>query len=266
MEPLSSIVVLGFFLGMRHATDPDHVVAVSTFVTRHKSVSRSLWIGFFWGMGHTVTVVMVGSSLVLLGIELPVRLGLSLEFSVGLMLVVLGWLNLRGFLDWLKTVTTANAEVEGSTLSHSHAHAHGDYIHTHEHRHEPERHPHASDKTPVSWMDRNLGGMAPYQWARPLFVGVVHGMAGSSTVALLVLAAIRQARWAIAYLLVFGAGTILGMLLVTLAIAYPLVLGQGRFSKWSNVFRFASGAVSLAFGLFIVYRMGSALLSAMPPR
>src|ERR1043166_109443 len=94
----SALIILGigFFLGMRHATDPDHVVAVSTIVSREKSIPRAGWIGALWGFGHTITILIVGAAIILFGIVIPPRLGLALEFSVALMLILLGVLNLTG--------------------------------------------------------------------------------------------------------------------------------------------------------------------------
>src|SRR5207253_1090371 len=97
---------------------------------------------------------------------------------------------------------------------HTHPHQHGDYVHSHIHGHDPETHPHAPDRTPVSWLDRHFGALGVYQLLRPLIVGVVHGLAGSAAVALLVLTTIPNSRWAIVYLLIFGLGTIVGMMLI----------------------------------------------------
>src|ERR1700751_5427528 len=98
MIGLLSIVALGFFLGMRHATDPDHVIAVTTIVSRYKKVSQAAMIGAFWGLGHTLTIFVVGSGIIIFGWVIPARIGLSMEFSVGLMLILLGVLNLTGIL------------------------------------------------------------------------------------------------------------------------------------------------------------------------
>src|SRR6266852_8254453 len=96
-----SIIALGFFLGMRHATDPDHVIAVTTIVSRQRSIRQAALIGVLWGVGHTITIFLVGSAIILFGLVIPPRIGLTMEFSVGLMLVVLGVLNLTGVLRWL---------------------------------------------------------------------------------------------------------------------------------------------------------------------
>jgi len=131
MSSLLAVTVLGFFLGMRHATDPDHVIAVTTIVSRHRTAGGAAAIGALWGVGHTLTIMVVGAGIILLGWVIPARVGLSLELSVGVMLVVLGLMNLSGL--------TPSAKV------HVHPHPHGDYVHTHFHGHEPESHPHAPD-------------------------------------------------------------------------------------------------------------------------
>ena len=244
MSTLPAILALGFVLGMRHATDPDHVIAVSTIVARHRSARGAALVGAAWGIGHSLTVFVVGGGIVLLGWVIPPRVGLSLEVSVGVMLVVLGVVNLLG--AWKAAETRA--------APHAHAHPHGDYVHSHPHGHAPEHHPHREDDTPVSRLDRRLGALAAYRLVRPLVIGMVHGLAGSAAVALLVVAAISEPRWSALYLVVFGAGTVAGMMLVTLLIALPLAWGGG--ARLTRGLAFASGVASLGFGLWLAYRVG----------
>src|SRR2546421_634247 len=168
---LVSIIFLGFFLGMRHATDADHVIAVSTIVSREHTLRSAILIGSAWGVGHTLTIVGVGGALILFSVVIPPRLGLSMEMAVGLMLIVLG-------------------------------------------------------------------------------------LAGSAAIALLVLATIQNAWWATAYLLLFGLGTIAGMMLVTAAIAAPFAFAAQRLGGLTRYLRVASGLLSLGFGLFLVYQIG----------
>jgi ABC-type nickel/cobalt efflux system permease component RcnA len=254
MTSLLAVTILGFFLGMRHAADPDHVIAVTTIVTRHGSPARAAVIGVLWGIGHTLTILVVGAGIVLMGWVIPPRVGLSLELSVGVMLIVLGILNLRG------AYREARGEVSAPGHSidhmHSHAHAHGDYVHTHPHQHQPEAHPHREEDTPLARLDRVLGGLRPYELLRPLIVGVIHGLAGSAAVALLVLAAIGNGAWSVAYLLLFGLGTIVGMMLITVGLAWPLAGVAPRFSQLPRRLRLASGLVSLVAGLAIAYQIG----------
>jgi ABC-type nickel/cobalt efflux system permease component RcnA len=261
MITLLSIIALGFFLGMRHATDPDHVIAVTTIVSRQRSIRHAALIGILWGLGHTITIFLVGSAIILFGVVIPPKLGLTMELSVGLMLILLGVLNLSGFTSWITETFTPSSR-DGQDHSHPHVHSHththqqGDFVHAHPHHHQPEQHGHAEDATPVGWMDRIFGQLGLYQAVRPLAVGLVHGLAGSAAVALLVLTTIRDPRWAIAYLLVFGLGTIAGMMLITAAIALPFKYSQSRFARLNRGLAVASGILSIAFGIFIVYQMG----------
>ena len=219
------IVGLGLFLGMKHSTDPDHVVAVSTIVSRERSVGQGAVIGMMWGLGHTLTIFMVGTAIILFKLTIPPRLGLSMEMAVAAMLILLGVLNLTGVLQKL-TERFAPASWKKS----------------------------AAD-APVS---RGPGGrlLDRYGWfhlVRPLAIGLVHGLAGSAAVALLVLSMIRSPAWAIAYLVVFGLGTVVGMMLMTTAMAIPVALTGRNFSRSLTV---VSGLASVCFGLFLVYQIG----------
>ena len=253
MITLLSIVVLGFFLGMRHATDPDHVIAVTTIVSRQRSIRHAAVIGVLWGLGHTITILAVGSAIILFGLVIPPRVGLTMELSVGLMLILLGVLNLSGIMRWITETLTPS---QGGT--HSHPHGHGDYIHSHSHGHNPERHGHGEDAgpAPMTWMDRTFGQMGLYQVVRPFAVGIIHGLAGSAAVALLVLTTIRVPSWAVLYLFVFGIGTVAGMMLITAALAVPFKFSGSRFGRLNRGLGLVSGLVSLTFGAFIVYQMG----------
>lgn len=258
-----SILALGFFLGMRHATDADHVIAVSTIIARQPRITRAAWTGIVWGIGHTVTIFLVGTLILLFGVVIPTRVGLSMEFSVGLMLVVLGLMNVSSFFRSLPRPGQRHIESE---LIHSHAHRHGDYVHTHPHGHSPDAHPHNPEHTPLTVMDRLLGSMRLYQYVRPLVVGVVHGLAGSAAVALLVLTTIGNPHWAVGYLLVFGAGTVAGMLLITMSLASALRFVGRNNRRFSRQMALASGVLSLVFGVVLAYHMGfgAGLFSAHP--
>jgi ABC-type nickel/cobalt efflux system permease component RcnA len=254
MTSLLAVTLLGFFLGMRHATDPDHVIAVTTILSRHGSPSRAAVIGILWGVGHTLTILVVGACIVLLGWVIPPRVGLSLELSVGVMLIVLGILNLRGVLREASMAAAPREPAAGQV--HTHAHAHGDYVHTHPHQHQPDAHPHRPEDTPLARLDSRLGGLALYDALRPLIVGMVHGLAGSAAVALLVLTAIGNSGWSVVYLLVFGVGTIIGMMLITMGLAWPLAAATRRFAHVPRRMRLASGVISLIAGLAIAYQIG----------
>jgi high-affinity nickel permease len=227
------ILILGFFLGMRHATDPDHVIAVMTIVTRQRGVAKAGVIGALWGMGHTLTIFLVGTAIILFKVAIPPRLGLSMEFAVGLMLILLGVLNLSGVLRWLqRRFTPAMPRPD-------------------------EQVPEVTLATPGNnRLDRHLRELGFYNALRPLIVGTVHGLAGSAAVAILVMTTIADPRWAIAYLLLFGLGTVVGMAAMTTAMAFPIVYTGRKMFRWNQAITVGSGVLSVAFGMFISFQIG----------
>ena len=257
-----AILVIGLFLGMRHAADPDHVIAVSTIVSREHSIAKAGLIGVLWGCGHTVTIVAVGAAIILFGLAVPVRVGLTMEFSVGVMLILLGVLNLTGAMKWIsEEFFPAHPRVAGE---HAHVHEHGNRVHYHWHAHVPAENHHEESLTPPRWLTQNeakaLGGpferLGLFHVLRPLLVGIVHGLAGSAAVALLVLSTIHDPKWAVLYLLIFGTGTIAGMMLITVALALPFSLTGYKFPWLTRGLVVASGLLSLGFGLFVCYQIG----------
>src|SRR5271163_4701516 len=160
MIGLFSIVALGFFLGMRHATDPDHVIAVTTIVSRYRKISHAALIGAFWGVGHTLTILLVGSGIILFGWVIPQRIGLSMEFSVGLMLILLGILNLTGLLQWLNDKFSPSGEVPD--IDDPHLQCPGESTHIHFHQDDAGANPHAATHASLGWLDRRFGRMGVY--------------------------------------------------------------------------------------------------------
>ena len=253
MVNLLTVVGVGFLLGMRHATDPDHVIAVSTIVSRQGNIRHAGLIGILWGLGHTITILFVGAAIILFNLAIPARVGLLMELAVGLMLILLGVLNLTGITQWVTSRFTPGAS-DGEVI-HFHTHQHGEQSHSHVHGHKPEIHMHL-DQPPVSRFPTAIQRIGLYQLLRPLAVGIVHGLAGSAAVALLVLATIHDTRWAIAYLLVFGVGTIAGMMVITVIIGAPFVYSGKRFGSFNRILGVTSGLISVAFGLFIMFQIG----------
>src|SRR5947199_10534525 len=222
MTTVLSLIALGFFLGMRHASDADHVIAVSTIVTRQRTLRGGVLIGGLWGLGHTLTIMGVGGAIIVFSLVIPPALGLTMEMTVALMLIVLGLWNLTGIIQTLRD------HLGGGAGLHAHAHRHGDYVHSHRHGHGAQDHGHREDATPQAWLDRHLGGLGLYQIVRPLVVGLVHGLAGSAAVALLVLTTIGDPRWAMAYPVLFAIGTIVGMMPITAGITTPIAFAASR--------------------------------------
>jgi hypothetical protein len=222
MSPVA-ILVLGFFLGMRHSTDPDHVVAVSTLVSRGCRTRAAAAVGALWGIGHTFTILLVGGAIIVFGLVVPAELGLSMEMAVAVMLVVLGVMNVSGTMPGIG---------EDAYVHHADSRAHGTRV----------AGPCATSAT--------MGAFKPFT------IGVIHGMAGSAAVALLVLSTIREPRWAFFYLLVFGVGTVAGMMLLTMSMIVPISFLIRRFGPIEVAMARATGLLSVAFGLLLAYRVG----------
>jgi sulfite exporter TauE/SafE len=184
-----------------------------------------------WGFGHTLTIFIVGAGIILFNLTIPPRIGLSMEMAVAGMLILLGILNLTGVLQKLTERMTPAAWKAVATESLA----------------APEE-----QKTP-GVARRLVTRFGYYQLLRPLAIGLVHGLAGSAAVALLVLSMIHSPAWAIAYLVVFGLGTVVGMMLMTTVMAIPIALTGKKSSRYLTV---ASGLVSVCFGLFLVYHLG----------
>lgn len=247
MTRFLSILAFGFWLGMRHAADPDHVVAVSTIVARNKRLGTAWLLGAFWGLGHSATIFLVGMAIILFKVSIPPRLGLSMEFAVGLVLALLGLLNIAGYrLGSL------------GIREHSHAHDHEDP--EHHHLLEPARghsHSHAHvHELELGWLRRYVHDAGLFQILRSAAVGLVHGLAGSAAVALLVLAAIPAPRAAVLYLLVFGLGTLAGMLVLSamMELCMRYLARSWKTTEW--LLTFGTGVLSLLFGLYIAYQTG----------
>jgi hypothetical protein len=217
--PALSLTGIGLLLGMRHSTDSDHVIAVSTIVTRKASMRASAAVGALWGLGHTLTIFLVGTAIILFHVVISPRLGLSMELSVAVMLVLLGVLNLSGLMKRI-----------------------------------PARFRPSMPGAPAV-PDANAP-LGLWTSIRPLLVGLVHGLAGSAAVALLVLSTIRNPYWATAYLIVFGFGTMAGMVIMTIAMSLPLIYTTKRHQRFSNLMVPLSGCTSVIFGLFVVYQIG----------
>lgn len=249
-----AILVIGFLLGMRHATDPDHVIAVSTIVSRERSIPKAGLVGILWGCGHTLTIAVAGSAIILFGVVIPPRAGLTMEFSVGVMLMLLGVLNLTGVMKWLsEKFSPSHPRITGA---HAHFHEHNRHLHFHWHSHSAAQE-HHSDSLPAPNSSRGpLAHLGLFHALRPLLVGMVHGLAGSAGVALLVLSTIHNPKWALLYLLIFGVGTIAGMMLITAALALPFSFADHRFTWLNRSLVLGSGLLSLCFGIFVCYDVG----------
>lgn len=242
--PTTTTLALGFILGLRHALDADHVAAVAALGEARDGFRRALVNGLSWGIGHAVAIGAAGGLALALRSAVPEGLAVVFELAAALMLVLLGALALRGALrDRL----------------HAHEHRHGDVTHAHLHFHAARHAVAAGDPLAVRGATAPHPHQHPVRFAlRPFLVGTVHGLAGSAALALLVLATVPTILAGCLYLFLFGAGTTVGMTLMSLALGVPLVLVRRRGIWLSRGLRAAAGLGSLGIGLALAWQTGVA--------
>jgi ABC-type nickel/cobalt efflux system permease component RcnA len=227
---LTAVLAIGFLFGLRHATDADHVAAVSTFVSRDGSLLRSCLVGTFWGAGHTLALLVAGLTTIMFKLTISPQIEKALETIVAFVLVLLG----------------GNVVLRALTAMrvHSHEHAHHGDPHRHVHMHLAAGHAHAHRHLLA------LGG-------RPFLVGLLHGLAGSAALMLLVLATIPSPFVGVLYILVFGIGSTAGMLVLSGAIAVPFIVTAGRADRLNVAIRAMAGVVSVVLGLSLLWTLHS---------
>jgi len=231
MEPtLYAAFGLGLILGVKHALDADHLIAVSTIVSEHKNLKWASLIGAFWGLGHTTTLFAVGVLVIGLRLTIPTRVALGLEFLVALMLVVLG-----------ANILWRSFQRE---KAHLHAHNHSPETHVHFHVHDSAQEDHSHPHVFKSMR-------------KPFFVGMVHGLAGSAALMLLVLTTIPSPTAGLLYIVIFGFGSVGGMLVLSSLIGLPFVLTAQRFTALNRWIRLVAGLASVLFGIFLGWEIGN---------
>jgi cytochrome c biogenesis protein CcdA len=224
------ILGLGFLLGMQHALEADHIAAVSSIAARRTNVADIVKHGLTWGLGHTLTLFAFVGAALLLGRAIPEHLAHHLETAVGIMLVVLG-ANVLWRL-WRDRV-------------HFHVHRHRDgTVHLHLHAHANETMPHG-----VSSHEHEHG----FRW-RTLLVGLMHGMAGSAALLVLTVAQATNVRDGLFYVLLFGAGSMIGMAALSSLIALPLVISARTLTSANRALQFVVGCVAFGIGVMTVYQ------------
>jgi ABC-type nickel/cobalt efflux system permease component RcnA len=222
---LTSILLLGFVIGMQHAFEADHLAAVSTLISRRKSLREMSRHGALWGLGHTVALVMLSGLVLFSPWKLPVRFAPTLELIVGLMLVALGSQLL--YRLWRDRV-------------HIHAHDHDGDLHLHAHSHRDDPKSHAKSEH-----DHEHHGL---NW-KMLLVGITHGAAGSAALTVFVAASLESATAGLAYVAIFGLGSIVGMATLSAAIALPLTATAKRLTWANRALQIVAGTVSIGIGL-----------------
>ena len=228
------LLAVGFVLGLRHALDVDHLAAVSTIVSQRRSLWSSSLVGALWGLGHTASLLAVGVVVIGLHKAIPPGVARGLELGVAVMLIGLG-------VNLLRTVQ------RGDTFHH-HAHVHDGHHHMHPHVH-------AAGATTDAAHHHALRASR-----RPFFVGLVHGLAGSAGLMLVVLATIPSPALAVAYLVVFGLGSIGGMVAMSALLGLPLLLASERLVRGEVVVQRAAAIGSIVVGVLLAWEMGAGLL------
>ena len=237
-----ALMGLGLMFGLKHATEVDHVVAVSTLVSEHRNVWRSALVGALWGAGHTLSLVVVVVIVLVFRVAIPQSVANWLEFGVALMIIGLGVLTVTRVLRRRSDVHLHRHSHDGESHVHIHFHEHGtDHAPSAKSHSSPPAHSHAISK---------LG-------LKPLVVGAMHGLAGSAALSLLVLTQVPSVSLGLVYLGVFGLGSTAGMVLMSGLIGLPFALSGQRLSGVSNGLQTAAGALSVAFGLWYAYHVGT---------
>jgi len=229
------VLMIGFLLGIKHATEADHLAAVATLVTRHHSLAQSMRHGAAWGIGHTFTLLLFGGLVLALGTSVSQHLALALEVAVGGMLIALG-----GNVLYRLVRQRIHVHIHSHQMGGRHAHVHS---HTVLDVHFDAAHEHA-----------HAAGLP----LRALAVGMTHGMAGTAALVVLSLGAVQSWTAGLAYIGLFGAGSVVGMALLSVVIAIPLRLTAPRLGRLYTGLTALIGGSSCALGVFIVYRFGVA--------
>ena len=218
-----SVLAIGFMLGMQHAIEADHLAAVSTIVSEKKNLFTASLVGGLWGIGHTISLFAVGLVVIFLKFQISEGIETKLEAIVGVMLIVLGLNAIR--------------KLRAADKVHVHTHEHGGHEHVH-------IHVHGNDSAVRSHHRFSL---------RSVIVGMMHGLAGSAALMLLVVPAIHSRTVALLYILIFGLGSIGGMMAMSFLIGLPFHFTAHRFAVMNRSIRLFAGLFSLALGAFILY-------------
>jgi sulfite exporter TauE/SafE len=228
----AGIVLFGVLMGMSHTLEADHLAAIATLATRARSTAEGVRMGVAWGLGHSLTLFLVGGAVLAVDAVVPERLASALELVVGAMLVLLGAGVVRRLVR---------------RRIHFHAHRHGDGMtHFHAHAHEPGRRrlEHGEE----------LHEHAHHAPVRALLVGVIHGLAGSAALVLLALEKAPSFAAGLGYIAVFGLGSTLGMAILSAAISVPLRVTAVRLTRFHRAAEGLTGVLTLLLGILVIYR------------
>ncbi|RHW36725.1 urease accessory protein UreH [Lysinibacillus yapensis] len=221
---LLSVLALGFLLGIKHAIEPDHVIAVSTIASKSKKLWDASLAGVFWGIGHTATLFTLGIILILMKGDLSDKWSMTLEFLVGIMLVYLG---ITSLLSSKKNKQQAHLE---------------------------EEHP-ENEQPEIDYLENKPVNKKEQSYLKSLFIGFVHGLAGSAAMVLLTMSTVNTVWQGSLYILIFGVGTTIGMLVFTTILGLPFVLSKKRLTLSRNLIM-ATAMISVLFGVYYMYNLG----------
>lgn len=266
-----ALLGLGLLFGFKHATEVDHVVAVSTIVSEQRDLWRSALVGGLWGAGHTAALMIAGVGVLVFRIAIPPSVARWLEFGVALMIIGLGLVALGRVLRRRADLHLHRHSHDGESHVHIHFHERGT-----EHVAEPGREPEGEREVePCVEHSTQPAGLAPslsrvasegskgshshtisHLGFKPVLIGAMHGLAGSAALTLLVLTQIQSVSLGLLYLGVFGAGSTLGMLLMSGLIGLPFVFSGRRLTTVNYGLQTIAGTLSILFGLWYAYRVG----------
>lgn len=228
-----AVLSVGLVFGLKHATEVDHVVAISTIVSRHRNVFHSALVGALWGAGHTASLLVIAAIILTLRVTIPETVSGWLEFGVALMIIGLG-------LSALWRALRKSGEV------HVHQHSHDDLSHTHVHFHEQETKHQPATHAHHSHAVSRIG------W-KPVLIGMMHGLAGSGALTLLVLTQISSSFIGFMYVATFGLGSIAGMLLMSAMIGLPFALASKKLTHVHQGIQTLAAVFSICFGIWYAY-------------
>ncbi|RMH09539.1 MAG: urease accessory protein UreH [Nitrospirae bacterium] len=225
---IPSTLWLGLLLGMTHALDPDHVVAVGTLAAESQSLRRSLWLGVAWGIGHTLMLAIVGSLLLSFKWTIPPILATSFEMLVALMIITLGVMLI--------------SRTRQPLVLHAHVHTHETFSHSHVHIHA-----------------RGESGRHDHHWGtscrKALAVGMVHGLAGSAALSVAIMATLPSLQAGLLYIFVFGIGTLFGMMVMSLMVTCPFLWVARYTPHWQRHLKVCTGVMAMAFGGTFIWEL-----------
>src|SRR5215470_12083254 len=231
---MMAVLTIGLVFGLKHATEVDHVVAISTIVSRHKNIFHSALVGALWGAGHTASLLIVAAIVLSLRVAIPEAVSGWLELGVAIMIIALG-------ISALRRALRQNAHV------HVHEHSHDGQSHTHIHFHEQETRHESQRQSQHSHALSRLG------W-KPVLIGMMHGLAGSGALMLLVLAQISSSWLGLLYVATFGVGSIVGMLMMSGLIGLPFAFSSKRMTHLHQGLQTVAAVFSICFGIWYAYK------------